>query len=290
MVTAWRLVRLIAPAAGGALLTTLSVGAGVASLAAPASARPAAGPCAPGVAYDAACDVDHDGDVDILDIQLAAGHWNQAGPWSSGSWDLAGNAGTTPSTHFVGTTDLEALELQVAGQRALRLEPIPAPPDRTRVEGALTPNVIGGHGDNTVTLYVQGAAIGGGGSAGFGHQILDNFGTIGGGWHNQAGDGAGTVSDRSHATVSGGADNWASGSGATVGGGVFNAAHATRATVAGGEYNLASAGWATVGGGYLNQATSSNATVAGGAGNVASENSAAVGGGSNNTASRRGLN
>jgi hypothetical protein len=44
---------------------------------------PLAGPCLPGVAYDPACDVDHDGDVDIFDIQLAAGHWNQNGTWVS---------------------------------------------------------------------------------------------------------------------------------------------------------------------------------------------------------------
>ena len=39
--------------------------------------------CTPGTAYDPACDADHDGDVDIFDIQLTAGHWNQAGTWLS---------------------------------------------------------------------------------------------------------------------------------------------------------------------------------------------------------------
>lgn len=48
-----------------------------------AAAAPLAGPCMPGAAYDPACDVDHDGDVDIFDIQLAAGHWNQNGTWVS---------------------------------------------------------------------------------------------------------------------------------------------------------------------------------------------------------------
>ncbi len=43
----------------------------------------AAGPCAAGAVYDPACDVDHDGDVDIFDIQLTAGHWAQAGVWTS---------------------------------------------------------------------------------------------------------------------------------------------------------------------------------------------------------------
>jgi hypothetical protein len=121
-----------------------------------------------------------------------------------------------------------------------------------------------------VTTYVQGAAISGGGSAGFGHEVFDNFGVIGGGFHNRAGDGASLLSDRAYATVGGGADNWASGWGATVGGGTWNAAHATNPTVAGGEYNLASVGWATVGGGYINQANGDYATVAGGYGNAAS--------------------
>ena len=43
----------------------------------------ASGPCAPGAIYEPACDVDHDGDVDIFDIQLTAGRWNQTGTWIS---------------------------------------------------------------------------------------------------------------------------------------------------------------------------------------------------------------
>ena len=41
------------------------------------------GPCAPGAIYESACDVDHDGDVDIFDIQLSAGRWGQTGTWMS---------------------------------------------------------------------------------------------------------------------------------------------------------------------------------------------------------------
>lgn len=41
--------------------------------------------CTPGAAYNPACDVDHDGDVDIFDIQLAAGHWGQTGTYSAGA-------------------------------------------------------------------------------------------------------------------------------------------------------------------------------------------------------------
>ncbi len=55
------------------LLATLSVAAG---------AAPQAGPCAPGTAYDPACDVDHNGAIDVTDIQLTAGHWGQTGTYN----------------------------------------------------------------------------------------------------------------------------------------------------------------------------------------------------------------
>jgi hypothetical protein len=48
----------------------------------PTAAAPQAGPCAPGTAYDPACDVDHNGTVDIYDIQLTAGHWGQTGTYN----------------------------------------------------------------------------------------------------------------------------------------------------------------------------------------------------------------
>jgi hypothetical protein len=251
----------------------------------PAAAAPLAGPCAPGAVYDPACDVDQDGDVDVLDIQLAAGHWNQAGTWTGGDyWSLTGNAGTTAGTHFLGTSDLEALELRVAGQRALRLEPIASPPDGVPTGGDASPNVIGGHSDNVVTTYVQGAAIGGGGSAGFGHQVYDDFGVIGGGQGNQAGDGLGTQRDRAYATVGGGLYNWAAGDAAVVAGGRENTAWATYATVGGGFLNQASSYSAAVAGGASNQAGAAYATVAGGSDNVASAGWATVGGGRSNTA------
>lgn len=49
----------------------------------PGTAAPLAGPCAAGASYDPACDVNHDGVIDVLDIQLAAGRWNQSGVWTS---------------------------------------------------------------------------------------------------------------------------------------------------------------------------------------------------------------
>ncbi len=49
----------------------------------PLAAAPLLAPCAPGAAYDPTCDVNHDGVVNVLDIQLTAGHWNQTGTWLS---------------------------------------------------------------------------------------------------------------------------------------------------------------------------------------------------------------
>jgi hypothetical protein len=40
------------------------------------------GGCTPGAEYDPACDVNHDDTIDIYDIQLTAGHWNETGTWT----------------------------------------------------------------------------------------------------------------------------------------------------------------------------------------------------------------
>ncbi|HNQ88869.1 MAG TPA: hypothetical protein PKM73_09665 [Verrucomicrobiota bacterium] len=70
--------------------------------------------------------------------------------YSSTFWQAGGNAGTIPGTHFMGTTDNKALELQVNRDRALRLEP-----------NATAPSVVAGASNNVAT-NVAGAFIGGG--------------------------------------------------------------------------------------------------------------------------------
>ncbi len=170
--------------------------------------------------------------------------------YARSAWSLTGNSGTTPGTNFLGTTDNQALEFKVNGQRALRLEP-----------NATSPNLIGGYSGNSVNAGVVGATIGGGGYSGVINQVTANYGTVGGGSGNTASD-----------------------TGATVGGGSNNTASGWNATVAGGGGNTASNTNATVGGGYGNVASGGDATVAGGRENTASHH-AAVGGGENNTAS-----
>ena len=98
------------------ILFTLRGGLAVAQ-AEPAGITAADCSLTPAGAYDPTCDVDHDGDIDIFDIQLVAGRWDQTGTWTGGgdAWVLTGNAGTDPTTNFVGTTDGQPLVLQPAG-------------------------------------------------------------------------------------------------------------------------------------------------------------------------------
>jgi hypothetical protein len=189
------------------------------------------------------------------------------------AWTELQDHGVSGSDYWLGTTDTQALELRVNGERALRLEP-----------NADSPNVIGGHSENSVTAGAVGAAICGGGSWTATNRVTDHYGTVGGGVNNQAGDNAGTTNDRIYATVGGGWSNTASGGTATVGGGNLNNASAWMSTVGGGDKNTASGGSATVGGGDNNTASGGAATVGGGASNTASD-SATVGGGYSNNAS-----
>ena len=136
-------------------------------------------------------------------------------PSAANAWSLSGNAGTDPSTNFLGTSDNVALELKVNGSRALRLEP-----------GLLSPNLIGGYAGNSVSAFVYGATIGGGGASGDANSVSNTFGTVAGGENN-------TVSGQ-WASVAGGVANTASGVSAGVAGGAFNTASGDDASVAGG--------------------------------------------------------
>jgi hypothetical protein len=172
------------------------------------------------------------------------GTW-QAVPTGS-SWHLTGNSGTTPGTHFVGTTDNNALQLHVNGTRAFRIEP-----------DATCPNIVGGCSANSVSTGVYGATIGGGGQSSHINLVTDEYGTISGGYKNRAGDDSGTISDQYGATVGGGIWNIASGALSTIAGGNLNKSTGFYATVGGGAGNIASGLGATVPGGYANIALGS---------------------------------
>ncbi|HXG47061.1 MAG TPA: hypothetical protein VNO52_05505, partial [Methylomirabilota bacterium] len=157
-------------------------------------------------------------------------------------WLLGGNAGTTPGTHFLGTTDNQPLELRVNGQRALRIEP-----------DADSPNLVGGSASNSVAPGLKGVTIAGGGLPLYPNRITNHYAAIGGGMHNLAGG--------AWATIAGGRDNLATGRHSTVGGGSGNIASGSAATVSGGDFNSASNSYSTVGGGVGNIASGSMATV-----------------------------
>jgi len=203
-------------------------------------------------------------------IQGLAGATGPSGPaGSANAWSLTGNSGTTAGTNFVGTTDLQPLELHVNGFRVMRYAPA--------VENSnsdMGPNVIGGGVANTVSLGVQGATIAGGGGLFDSNQVPNlvqaDFSTIGGGYGNTVNGGTGVSLDGAAATIAGGNGNVAGATGSPSGTGFFGTIEPGRgASVGGGLENEASGVVATVTGGFTNLAQGNGATVAGGEGNKA---------------------
>jgi hypothetical protein len=189
-------------------------------------------------------------------------------------WKLAGNAGTTPGTDFLGTTDNQPLEFKVNGVRALRLSYAldyfgnPAP---SVVAGVLNNSDsagtwIGGRGNN-IGVNSDNSAIGGG----YGNSIADDTwrAIIAGGYES-------IIAINSDCSAIGGGnqnnierDSW-------------------YATIAGGQFNVigTNAYYNVIGGGYTNRiaALSRSATIAGGQRNDIGTNSdySAIGGGTTN--------
>lgn len=128
---------------------------------------------------------------------------------------------------------------------------------------ASTPNLIGGHANNSISTGVIGGTIGGGGAAASLNRVTDNSGTVGGGVGNQAGNDAGTTTDASEATVGGGLNNTAGGLRSAVGGGQSNTASGNTAVVGGGNGNAAGGLAATVPGGNQNTAAGNYSFAAG---------------------------
>ncbi len=192
------------------------------------------------------------------------------------NWSVTGNAGTTPGTNYLGTSDNQALEIKVDGQRVFRFEP-----------NTTSPNLIGGYPGNAITTDVYGATISGGGTSYHPNSVTDAYGSIGGGVGNQAGDADTDTANKQYATVAGGYSNIARGDSSAIGGGLFNTAGGYDSAIGGGSFNTASGGRSAIGGGYKNTASGTSSAIAGGYENTAWSNSgySAIGGGSFNTAS-----
>ena len=206
---------------------------------------------------------------------------------SNAVWRTTGNAGTSTSTHFLGTTDAQPLEIRVNNERAMRLEP-----------GAASPNLIGGYSSNAVPPGISGAFIGGGGGPGGPNLAASNYAVVVGGFNNRAsggwafvGGGSGNLAKGNQSAVAGGLGNTALTNGAFVGGGMSNVAAGLYAVVGGGGYdginqagNRATGPASFIGGGVGNEALGMDSAVIGGSWNTAGEMFAAVGGGSYNRA------
>lgn len=166
-------------------------------------------------------------------------------------WLLGGNSGTTPATHFLGTTDTQPLEIKVNNQRALRLAWV------TNDWGGGA-NVVGGVWMNSVADGIVGATIAGGGvlsetEGNWTNSIRSHFATIGGGDANTVGANADA------ATIAGGEANSIGRFSpfSTIGGGTGNTiqTNATGSTIGGGMANTCTGEAGTVPGGSSNCAT-----------------------------------
>ncbi len=226
-----------------------------------------------------------------VDLHAATKLYVDSAVSGTAAWTTGGNAGTTPGTNFLGTTDLKSLEIKVNNNRALLVEP------------GSTPNLVGGFSGNSVTIGKVGASISGGGQSGKANSVIGDFGfigggydnisafggVVGGGWSNSAGmqsvvGGGMNNSAANGASVSGGAANTANGQAACIGGGGSNSAGGVVGTIGGGLSNATSADYATVAGGTANLASGSASAISGGSGNLASGRNSTVCGGNQNRA------
>jgi hypothetical protein len=215
-----------------------------------------------------------DGSIVNGDINVAAGI--AASKIAATSfWEVAGNAGTVPGTHFLGTTDNQPLEIRVNNARVWRL-----------AESGGVPSLTGGHASNSITGAAVGSVIAGGGGTGVPQRVLGAYAFIGGGANNRVGDrwsvvGGGygnsietidIVGQRDYGTIGGGFSN-AIGSGAFLG---------HMGTIAGGGQNAVRDDFGVIGGGTSNLVAGTAAVIGGGVVNTASASYAAIGGGSDN--------
>jgi trimeric autotransporter adhesin len=205
-------------------------------------------------------------------------------------WSTTGDAGSTPATHFLGTTDAQPLVLRTHNARSLGIEP-----SAVLFGGVpITANMIGGSWANQIDAGVRGATIAGGGLP-LGdtdpqflneapNRVSDSFGVVGGGFANQAGNADPNPHDRPFSTVGGGYTNLASGQVATIAGGAWGTASGNSSAIAGGVRNSATAEYSAVLGGQENSATGRWSAVAGGRESDATGDYAFVAGGQSNCA------
>jgi hypothetical protein len=237
-------------------------------------------------------------------------------------WGLHGNAGTDPTTQFLGTTDEAPIEFRINAERVFRIE-------RSTNYGNLV-NVIGGHANNTVPTPSFGVVIAGGGAQ-YGdtaegdlrHRVESTGATVGGGMANRiaenatyaviAGGMSNSISpwafesvisggrlhlietDADHGTIAGGLNNTIGMFSyfSTIGGGWTNKIRGYYSTISGGVENYVGAGgqYSTISGGAQNRVEdgSITGTIAGGGNNLilGASRRSSIGGGKSNEVHER---
>lgn len=200
------------------------------------------------------------------------------------SWSLTGNAGTNPSSNFLGTTDNQPLVLRASNVQMMRLE---ARGNATGGVGNSTANVVAGSPSNSASAGTRGVTVmGGGGTPGsegftfFGEANVgyDNFTTVLGGVGNRAGSPDQLLGTGAYASVIGGHGNEATGSGSIILGGNNSDAIGMDAVVAGGELGYAVGARSTALGGYQNTTYGADSAALAGLENCAGGQSSFAGG------------
>ncbi len=136
--------------------------------------------------------------------------WTTLSGGGGSGWSLTGNAGTVPSTDFLGTTDDQPLTLRAKGEPGFQLQFASSGGVIGGSGSASSMNILAGWWGNTISSGVLGATVSGGGEGGivgfrsysYPNTVTGHCGTVGGGYGNTAGN---------LAVVPGGAMNSATG-------------------------------------------------------------------------------
>ena len=169
----------------------------------------------------------------LLQLDASTGQLSWVNPSVIGmNWSLTGNGGTTPGTHFLGTTDNAALHIRTNGADQLIVN----------VNGSIQRDA-GGNARGAEGIDLQ--------------RTRTN---------------STEVASGDYSAIGGGRENTASDSNSTVGGGIRNVASSTSSSVLGGDSNIASGLASTVGGGSHNTVSGRYGGVPGGRGLTLSGN------------------
>ena len=202
-------------------------------------------------------------------------------PGSADAWGRLGNAGTNPTSNFLGTTDAQPFEIRASNRRVWRA---------THNPGTTSFNMLGGSPGNSIFASARGATIAGGGGDLDGivssySQIYTNYGFIGGGAGNRVGEWP--PGGYGYSSVVGGQGNRITGDFGSILGGSSNRVTGDEGVVLGGSSNEAVGEGSVVGNGFQNVATGQHATIVNGAVNRAAGSMATVLNGAHNSAGGR---